>query len=586
MSLILGIDLGTTYSAAGITEDGIPNIVAYEGERIMPSVVGVSPEGAMLVGMPAQNQYMLYPEHTIRSVKRKMGQNIQVQLGDRTYTPQEISGIILREIKRRAEEHLGQTVDRAVITVPAYFSDAARQATYEAGHVAGLTVERIINEPTAAALAYGLDRSDEHQCIAVYDLGGGTFDVSIIEMDAGVVEVRASHGNTQLGGDDFDERLVDYFAEQFIEEYGIDPREDRRALARLTRAAEGAKIALSSKPFVKVREEYLITHEGRAMHLDLELSRLQFEEMITDLVAGTLESLDAALKDAEIQVDTLDRILFVGGSTRIPLVWQMVHNHTGINPDMTVNPDEAVALGAAVQAAIIAGEPLDSILVDVTPHSLGIEVAEWQFGRLVPDRYSVIIQRNTTIPTSRSEVYSAIHPSQTSIEIKVYQGEHTVASRNTLLGTFMFDQLKPEAPDLPPRITVQFDFDVNGILHVSATDRGSGKEAHQTVKAARVKLSPSDIADTRTVLDEFDESALSAQDAGDADTVVIEADSEVEALLARARRVLARSKSDTTALSKAIASLEGAIKVGDEAAMQECTEELLDALYDVDDEEE
>ncbi len=301
-----------------------------------------------------------------------------------------------------------------MITVPAYFSDAARQATREAGEIAGFTVERIINEPTAAALAYGLDRSDERQLVAVYDLGGGTFDVSIIELDSGVVEVRASHGNTQLGGDDFDALLVDHLAERFLAEHGSDPRSDRRALARLTRAAEEAKIALSSRPTVRVREEYLLSEGNRPLHLDVELTRAEFEELIGDLLNGTIESLDAALRDAQISADDLDHVLFVGGSTRIPLVWELVRDHTGIEPSSAVNPDEAVALGAAVQAAIIAGEPLDAILVDVTPHSLGIEVAEFQFGRVVPDRYNVIIHRNTTIPTSRSEIYSALHPEQTN----------------------------------------------------------------------------------------------------------------------------------------------------------------------------
>src|SRR5215210_1938545 len=273
MSLIIGIDLGTTYSAAALVRDGIPQIIPHGDERIMPSVVGVNPQGALLIGTPARNQYILYPERTVRSIKRKMGQDVRVTLGEREYTPQEISALILRELKRTAEAQLGTPVERAVITVPAYFSDAARQATREAGEIAGFTVERIINEPTAAALAYGLDRNEERQMVAVYDLGGGTFDVSIIELDAGVVEVRASHGNTQLGGDDFDARLVDLLAERFLEEHGVDPRPDRRALARLTRAAEAAKITLSSQPFARVREEYLLTEGGRPMHLDVELAR-------------------------------------------------------------------------------------------------------------------------------------------------------------------------------------------------------------------------------------------------------------------------------------------------------------------------
>lgn len=591
MSLIIGIDLGTTFSAAARVQDGKPDIVPQGNERIMPSVVGLQPDGKLLVGTPAVNQYVLFPEQTIRSVKRKMGQNEQVSLGDRTYTPQEISAIILRELKRNTETQLGQPVDRVVITVPAYFSDAARQATREAGEIAGFTVERIINEPTAAALAYGLDRIEDRQFIAVYDLGGGTFDVSIIEMDAGVIEVRSSHGNTQLGGDDFDQCMVKHLAEHFISEHGVDPREDARALARLTRAAEAAKIQLSSQPFVQVREEYLLTHDGHPLHLDLEVSRHEFEKLITPLLEETLESFDAAITDAEIDVEDLNRILFVGGSTRIPLIWQMVFEHTGIEPEIEINPDEAVALGAAVQAAIIAGEPLDAILVDVTPHSLGIQVADMQFGRLVPDRYSVIIHRNTTIPTSRSEVYSAIYPDQSAIEIKVYQGEHPIASRNTLLGDFFFDKLKPEATGIPPRITVQFDFDVNGILHVSAVDRGSGKKANMTVRAAKAHLSPADIVQSRELLESLEDEMIEQNGHGetiDADFLVEEGDDiGTLAVLMQARRAVAKLHgNDKLALQKAITALEEAIKSGDDDAIEESENELVELLYDMDDEDE
>jgi molecular chaperone DnaK len=594
MSIILGIDLGTTFSASALVQEGAPQIVPHGDERIMPSVVGLSPQGGMLVGTPAHNQYLLYPEQTIRSIKRKMGQQVQVALGERSYTPQEISAMILREIKQAAEQQFDTAVSGAVITVPAYFSDAARQATREAGEIAGFTVERIINEPTAAALAYGLDRVGEPQMVAVYDLGGGTFDVSVIELDAGVVEVRASHGNTQLGGDDFDDRLVDWLAERFEREHGTDPRSDRRALARLNRAAEAAKVELSSRPFVRVREEYLLTEEGRPLHLDVEVSRVEFEELISDLIEGTLESLDAALRDAGLRAQELNSILLVGGSTRIPLVREMLRTHTGIEPEMSVNPDEAVALGAAVQAAIIAGEPLDAILVDVTPHSLGIEVAEWQFDSLVPDRYSVIIQRNTTIPTSRSEVYSAVHPSQTAIQIKVYQGEHPVASQNTLLGEFLFDELSSEVAGQPPRITVQFDFDVNGLLHVSAVDRGSGKQARQSFKAAWAHLSAAEIARSRAEIADFDLGLLDVSDEDDEEgesaadlSELTGGNSQLESLLLRARQVHARSSGVKAAdLQTAIANLEDALKRGGQEAVEERAEALLDLLYDMDDDEE
>ncbi len=589
MSIVVGIDLGTTYSAVALVQNGVPQILTHDEERIMPSVVGLTLDGSLLVGQPARNQYLLYPQRTIRSIKRKMGQDLRIPLDEQEYTPAEISAMILRELKQRAEAHVGQVVDRAVITVPAYFSDAARQATRDAGEIAGFTVERVINEPTAAALAYGLDRGDEHQLVAVYDLGGGTFDVSIIELDAGVVEVRASHGNTELGGDDFDQRLVDLLADRFMEEYHLDPRAEPRALARLNRAAETAKITLSSQPFAKVREEYLLTTEVRPMHLDVEVTRAEFEELIADLVEGTLVSFDSALQDAGMEAGDLNRILFVGGSTRIPLVWQMVAEHTGIEPETAINPDEAVALGAAVQAGIIAGAPLDAILVDVTPHSLGIEVAEWEFGQVIPGRYNILIHRNTTIPTSRSEVYSALHPEQRAIEIKIYQGEQPVAARNTLLGDFMFDQLRPEAAGIPPRITVQFDFDIDGIVHVSAIDRGSGKQARTSVRAARAQLTPGDIAGARASLDALELEAADSEEEWDAEvaepaTDTAQPDPQTQALLARARRIVAERAADATGLRQAIAALEAAVGDGNAAAVEERSDALLNELYDIEDE--
>jgi molecular chaperone DnaK len=582
MSLIIGIDLGTTYSAAALVRDGIPQIIPHGDERIMPSVVGVNPQGALLIGTPARNQYILYPERTVRSIKRKMGQDGHVSLGDREYTPQEISALILRELKRSVEAQLGQTVERAVITVPAYFSDAARQATREAGEIAGFTVERIINEPTAAALAYGLDRSDERQLVAVYDLGGGTFDVSIIELDSGVVEVRASHGNTQLGGDDFDERLVEHLAEHFQTQHDADPRSDPRAMARLVRAAEAAKIALSSRPHVRVQEEYLMTVDGQPLHLDVEVTRPEFEELIGDLLEGTLEALDAALSDAGINAAELDKVLFVGGSTRIPLVWEMVRDHTNREPVVAVNPDEAVALGAAVQGAIIAGEPLDAVLVDVTPHSLGIEVAEVRFGQLVPDRYNILIHRNTTIPTSRAEIYSALHPDQTVIQVKIYQGEHPIASQNTPLGEFMFDQLRPEAPGQPPRVTVQFDFDVDGILNVSAVDRGSGKQAHTSVQATHVRMTPTDIAGAQAGLDELELGEWDDRDTVDP-LAAPELNLETISLLNRARRAL-EAHPNNALLRQAIADVEEAARSDDHEALADYSDALLDQLYELDSE--
>ena len=571
MSKIIGIDLGTTYSAVGFVREGKTVILPNGRERIVPSVVGFSPEGQLLVGTPARNQYVLYPENTVRSIKRKMGTSETVSLNGRAYTPSEISGIILREMKRIAEANLGEEVTRAVITVPAYFSDAARQATKDAGEIAGFTVERIINEPTAAALAYGLDRIQDRQTVAIYDLGGGTFDVSVIELNSGVIEVRASHGNTHLGGDDFDERLVDHLAEAFEKEHGIDPREDRRALARLTRAAEQAKIDLSTKPFALVREEYLLEKNGKPLHLEVEFSRHEFEDMIRDLLDETLEAFDQSLDDAGLEASDLDRVLFVGGSTRIPLVWELVADHTGLEPQVEINPDEAVALGAGAQAAIIAGEPLDAILVDVTPHTLGIAVAEVRFGRIVPDQYGPIIHRNTTIPASHAKQFFAIYPDQTAIEVEVYQGEETTASHNTRLGKFLFSDLEPETLGRPPSITVQFDLDLNGILNVTAVDRGSGKEHRIIVKAEHKRMDAT-------------EKIATAEHIAGLTVIPQPASEDLAALLERARRVLDTRREGLDELQGLVTEIEDAIAQGRTDDQVQLTDDLLDLLYDLEDE--
>jgi molecular chaperone DnaK len=569
MTSVIGIDLGTTFSAVAVVRNGVPVILPNGMERIVPSVVGFTPDGQLVVGRQALNQYVLHPERTVRSIKRRMGMDESVCLDGREYSPVEISALVLREMKRIAEAGLGEPATRAVITVPAYFSDSARQATHEAGELAGFTVERIINEPTAAALAYGLDRLDEQQMIAVYDLGGGTFDVSIVEMDHGVLEVRASHGDTHLGGDDFDEMLLDHISEQFLEQHGLDPRDNPKARARLLRSAEEAKIALSTQPYVRVREEYLLEWNGRTMNLDMEIERRTFDELISGRLQDTLKALDKALSDASLKAGDLDRVLLVGGSTRIPLVWSMVAEHTGLAPLSAVNPDEAVALGAAVQGGVIAGEPIDAILVDVTPHSLGIEVAELFFGDVVPDRYSVIIHRNTTLPSSKAEVFSALHPDQKAINVKVYQGEAPMASRNTLLGEFMFENLKPEAPGEPPRITVQFDLDVNGILHVSAIDRGSATVKKTTLQAAHTRLSPAARETSAHYLDEIEKRL-----AGDDDP-----------LLSRARRLLLDRRHELEELAGIVDALDAAKREGRSEDTARLTEDLIDELYRVGDED-
>jgi molecular chaperone DnaK len=528
MASIIGIDLGTTFSLVAVVERERPRIVADQGERLIPSVVGFSPKDELLVGTPAQNQLVIAPENTVRSIKRKMGSGEKVTLAGREYEPQEISAFILRKLKQIAERALGHPVEQAVITVPAYFTDAARQATKDAGEIAGLAVARIINEPTAAALAYGLQR-DEDQKIAVYDLGGGTFDVSIVELSQGVIEVRASHGNTLLGGDDFDALIVDHVAAQFQAEHGIDLRQDRRALARLGRAAEQAKRRLSDLPYTRITEEYIAETDSRhPLHLDLEFSRQQFEDMIRPLVRSTLEAVDRALKDADLHARDLHKVLLVGGSTRIPLVRRLLGEHLGQEPYSEVHPDEAVALGAAIQAAIVAGEPIEAVLVDVAPHSLGIETASVVLGHLLTDRYQPLIPRNTTIPCTKAESFYTLTPDQDRALVRVYQGEESVASRNVLLGEFMFEGISAAPPGENREVIVRFDYDINGLVQVSAVDRRTNRSAGIKITATRERLSEADKARSRA--------KLAAPDR--------RLEREIDGLLRRAERLMTRLEAD------------------------------------------
>jgi len=571
MSTIVGIDLGTTNSGVAIVRDGAPQMLPNGEERIIPSVVGYSSTDQWLVGTPARNQYVFDPDNTVRSIKREMGTDKRLQLGGRQFTPQEISAFVLRELKGIAEQNLGEEITDAVITVPAYFSDAARQATYDAGLIAGFNVRRIINEPTAAALAYGLNMAED-QMVLVYDLGGGTFDVSLVELMGGIVEVRASHGNTRLGGDDFDQRLAGLVADRFKQDHGVDLREDRRAWARLNRAAEMAKIELSSHPFVWIKEEYIGEKQGIPLHLEYEVSRHEFIESIGDLLQLTMGSVEQVLKDAQVTAKELSHVLLVGGSTRIPAIWEFVANTLNTEPHMSINPEEAVALGAGVQAGIIAGEPIDAILVDVTPHSLGIEVAEIRMGLIIPDRYSVLIHRNTTIPVTKEEVYSTLYPEQDTVEIKVYQGEKSLASDNTLLGKFKIADLKPEHPGELAQITVRFDFDVNGILKVTARDRHTGQQKDITVEATRARLSETEIMEARERIAES--TALP----------VAVASAEIMVLVERAQRLLDGGKlkpEDQTELEELLADVRAAQNAGDAARVEMLLEELLDLLFDL-----
>lgn len=575
--IIVGIDLGTTNSAVAIVQDGQPRLLPKGEQKIIPSVVGYSEQSGWLVGQPALNQYTLNPENTIRSIKRKMGGNERVKLGGKEFSPQEISAFILRELKGIAEENLGQPVSKAVITVPAYFTNAQREATKEAGQIAGLEVVRIINEPTAAALAYGLD-SEEDQLALIYDLGGGTFDVSLVEMIGGVVEVRASHGDTQLGGDDFDHILAEHAGKLFYKQHQLSLKDNRRAMARLDRVAEAAKVRLSNFPEARLQEEYLAERNSVPLHLDDVISRQEFQEMTAALLQRTTESMDKVLEDAELDEEDLDRVLLVGGATRMPAVWELVATYTNLEPDAEINPDEVVALGAAVQAAIIAGQPVEAILVDVTPYSLGIETAIPMGTHIVPDIYNILVNRNTTIPVTKEKIFHALHPKQEAVEIKVYQGESPIASANTLLGEFLIEGLKPETAGDLPSVNVRFDFDVNGMLHVSATDRGSGVRNSVSVQATQARLTPHEIAEARERLAELDLIGEGEEAIGQAKPVI---DEETQALLNRAQSLLDGgnlSKEDAEELTDLMRDI---LDADSQDEVDDLAEELLDALFDL-----
>ena len=483
MATVIGIDLGTTNSLVAAVEDGQPWVIPDEaGELLLPSVVGLDAQGQLLVGAAARRQYAAAPERTVRSIKRQMGSAATVALGESQYRPQEISALILRTLKQRAEAALGEAVEQAVITVPAYFTDAQRQATKEAGEIAGLDVLQILNEPTAAALVFDR-RDDNSQRLLVYDLGGGTFDVSIVEITGPVTEVLASHGNNRLGGDDFDRALQRLLADRFEQQHGVTLPVDPALEARLLQAAERAKMQLSERISVSVREAYLHSRAELPLHLETELEREAFEDLIRPLLRDTLSAIDRALEDAGLQVGDLDRAILVGGSTRIPLVQELVEEHL---PGVAVNsfePDRCVALGAALQAAVLNGEAVDTFLVDVTPHSLGVATAMETDGGLVPNIFSTIIPRNTVIPVTRSRLYYTLHDNQSLVRIEVSQGENLNAQDNVPLGSFDVEGLPlKRAGDVT--IEVQFSFDLNGILTVTASETSSGRQEQLVVNDA------------------------------------------------------------------------------------------------------
>ena len=567
MSKIIGIDLGTTNSCVAVIEGGEPVVIANaEGARTTPSVVGFTKTGERLVGQVAKRQAITNPDRTISSIKRKMGTNEKVTIDGKAYTPQEISAMILAKLKADAEAYLGEPVTEAVITVPAYFNDSQRQATKDAGTIAGLNVKRIINEPTAASLAYGVDKETD-QKIMVYDLGGGTFDVSIIEMGDGVTEVLATNGDTHLGGDDFDQRIIDWMADACQKENGIDLRQDKMAAQRLKEAAEKAKIELSSAMQSNINLPFITADATGPKHLDMTLSRAQFDALTADLVERTMTPVRKAMADAGLKASDLKKVLLVGGSTRIPAVQEAVKKEMGMEPFKGINPDECVAVGAAIQGGVLQGDVKGLLLLDVTPLSLGIET----LGGVC----TKIIDRNTTIPTKKSQIFSTAADNQPSVEVNVLQGEREFARDNKSLGTFHLDGIAP-APRGVPQIEVTFDIDANGIVHVSAKDLGTGKEQSITITAS-TNMSKEDIDKAVKDAERFAEEDKKKREEIDirngADQMVFQTE---KALGELGDKVDAGEKADVEAKLNA---LKEALKGTDIEAIKAKQEELQKAFY-------
>jgi molecular chaperone DnaK len=486
METIVGIDLGTTNSEVAIVRDGQPYVFCEDGDPILPSFVGLSEDGRLLVGKAARNQWVLAPERTVKSIKRKMGQDVKVKLGDDEYRPQEISAMILRALKDRAEKELGEPVHKAVITVPAYFNDAQRQATREAGELAGLEVVRILNEPTAASLTYDPSQRELRRML-VYDLGGGTFDVSIVQAQDGVVEVLSSHGDTALGGDDFDDLLLKLVCDRFEQEHDIDLRATPVSRARVLKVVEAAKRNLSYHPFARIEEEFIAEKDGQALHLNLEISRIEYEGLIRPLLDRTMDCVQRALDDANLIASAIDKVVLVGGSTRTPLIGELLEDRLGQPAHQEVNPDLCVAMGAGIQGAIIAGADVGAVLVDITPHSLGIKcLDDGPMGYPFEFKFAKIIHRNTPLPASRSELFHTYRDGQTEVEIDVYQGEHEDVRRNHRVGRFMVQGLAPVAAGNP--ILVQLDLNLDGMLKVSARERATGLQKQVVIENALAKF--------------------------------------------------------------------------------------------------
>lgn len=567
MGKIIGIDLGTTNSCVAVYEGGEPTVIPNpEGARTTPSVVAFSKNGERMIGQVAKRQSITNPDRTVMSIKRHMGTSYKVNIDGKQYTPQEISAMILQKLKADAEAYLGTSVTEAVITVPAYFSDAQRQATKDAGKIAGLDVKRIINEPTAAALAYGMDK-EKDQTVMVFDLGGGTFDVSILEISDGVFEVLATNGDTHLGGDDFDQRVIDWMADQFQKDNGVDLRNDKMVLQRLKDAAEKAKIELSGMTSSNINLPFITATAAGPLHFEATLTRAEFDRITADLVDRCMGPTKKALADAGKSVSEIDKVLLVGGSTRIPAVQDAVKKFIGKEPFKGINPDECVAVGAAIQGGVLGGDVKDLLLLDVTPLSLGIETLGGVFNR--------IIDRNTTIPVKKSQVYSTAADGQTSVEIHVLQGEREMAAGNTTLGRFTLDGI-PAAPRGVPQIEVTFDIDANGIVNVSAMDKGTGKETHITITSS-TNMSKEDIDRAVKEAEKFAEEDKKQKDA-------VDTKNHAETLIFQSEKTLGEigdklPDSDKEEVKSAIEKLRATVNGGDTSAIKADTEALEKAFY-------